>query len=167
MNANKAYRNEITQWVEQHSLGDWCGWYSLTLTMKQYIRVKSERRTGTFQFNLDEIEASQNMRYFLNRLNKSILGSAFTRYGKRLLVAPSFEYGDSNNLHYHLLIKVPDRITEIQLRRLVLSNWMKTKWGLWQMDIQEPYSSGWLHYITKDTTRDFANIDFCNTTLTP
>jgi hypothetical protein len=167
MTTNKAYRNEMTQWVEQHSQDDWRGWYSLTLTMKQYIRGKSEHRTGTFKFNLDEVEASQSMRYFLNRLNKSILGNAFSRNGNRLKVVPIFEYDRNKHLHYHLLIKVPDHITETQLRGLVLSNWMKTKWGLWQMDIQETYSSGWLHYITKDTTRDFANIDLFNTTLTP
>lgn len=167
MAINETYRNEITQWVEQHSQGDWRGWYSLTLTMKQYIRVKSEYRTGTFNLSLDEIEATQNMRHFLNRINKAILGSAFTRYGKRVLVVPSLECGDNNHLHYHLLIKVPDHISQIQLHSLVLSNWMKTKWGLWQMDIQETYSSGWLNYITKDTTMDFANIDFFNTTLTP
>ena len=167
MITDETYRNEINQWVGQHSQDDWRGWYSVSLTMKQCLRVMSEDRTGTFAFHIDEDAASQNMRHFLNRINKTILGSAFTRYGKRLQTVPSYEYGDNKHLHYHLLIKVPNHISEAQLHSLLLTNWMKTKWGLWQIDLQETYSSGWLHYITKDTTMDFANIDFFNTTLAP
>jgi len=167
MTTDKTYINEINKWVEKSTQDDWRGWFAVTLTMKQSVRVNSEIRTGSFRFNIDEDAASQNMRHFLNRINTSILGSAFSRYGKRLLAVPIYEYDDNENLHYHLLIKVPNHISKTQLQSLVLSNWMKTKWGLWQIDLQETYSSGWLDYITKDTTMDFANIDFFNTTLTP
>ena len=165
MTTNVTYRKAIQDWVERHAC-DWIGWYSVSLTMRQSLTAKSSDRTGTFRFNVDESIASQNMRHFLNRMDKSVLGSSGQRYGKRLGAVPCYEYDDNNRLHYHLLLKVPNHITETRLHYSILANWMKTKWGLWQIDCQETYSSGWLRYITKETTMDFANIDFFNTTLT-
>lgn len=166
MTTNEKYKKAIQDWVERHAC-DWIGWYSVSLTMRQSLTAKSSDRTGKFRFNIDESVASQNMRHFLNRMNKSILGSSGQRYRKRLLAVPCYEYDTNNRLHYHLLLKVPNHISMTQLHSLVLSNWMKTKWGLWQIDLQETYSSGWLDYITKETTMDFDNIDFFNTSLTP
>ena len=166
MTTNETYKKAIQDWVERHAC-DWIGWYSVALTMRQSLTAKSSDRTGKFRFNIDESVASQNMRHFLNRMNKSILGSSGQRYRKRLLAVPCYEYDTNNRLHYHLLLKVPNHISKTQLHSLVLSNWMKTKWGLWQIDLQETYSSGWLDYITKETTMDFDNIDFFNTSLTP
>lgn len=166
MTTNETYKKAIQDWVERHAC-DWIGWYSVSLTMRQSLTAKSSDRTGKFRFNIDESVASQNMRHFLNRMNKSILGSSGQRYRKRLLAVPCYEYHTNNRLHYHLLLKVPDHISKAQLHSLVLSNWMKTKWGLWQIDLQETYSSGWLDYMTKETTMDFDNIDFFNTSLTP
>lgn len=70
MITDKTYRNEINQWIGQRSQDDWRGWYSVTLTMKQCLRVMSEDGTGTFAFHIDEDAASQNMRHFLDRINK-------------------------------------------------------------------------------------------------
>ena len=164
MNSNE-YRKAIQDWISQYADTDWTGWYSVSLTMRQSRRELSETSSGSFKFELDEIQASQNMRHFLTRLNKKIYGAAFTRYNKRVDAVPVFEYDKSNKLHYHLLIKVPNRISEYQLNALILTNWMKTNWGLWEMDLDETYDSGWLRYITKDTTQDFTNIDVPNTTL--
>ena len=70
MITDKTYRNEINQRIGQHSQDDWRGWYSVTLTLKQCLRVMSEDRTGTLAFHIDEDTASQNMRHFLNLINK-------------------------------------------------------------------------------------------------
>ena len=176
MNSTNQYRQAIHDWIADYADDDWSGWYSVSLTMRQSRRimtdpVSSRRNTkraetkGDFVVELDEIQASQNMRHFLTRLNKKIYGAAFTRYNKRVDAVPVFEYDKSNKLHYHLLIKVPNRISEHQLNALILTNWMKTNWGLWEMDLQNTHDSGWLRYITKETTQDFTNIDVPNTTL--
>jgi hypothetical protein len=164
MNSNE-YRKATQDWISQYANTDWTGWYSVSLTMRQSRRELSETSSGSFKFELDEIQASQNMRHFLTRLNKKIYGAAFTRYNKCVDVVPVFEYDKSNKLHYHLLIKVPNRISEYQLHALILTNWMKTNWGLWEMDLQNTHDSGWLRYITKETTQDFTNIDVPNLTL--
>lgn len=165
MNATNEYRQAAQDWIAQYADTDWTGWYSVTLTMRQSRRELSETASGSFRFRLDEIQASQNMRHFLTRLNKTIYGAAFTRYNRRIDVVPVFEYDKSDKLHYHLIIKVPNRISEDQLRTLILTCWMKTNWGLWQTKSDKTYSGGWLRYITKKTTYDFANIDVQNTTL--
>ena len=165
MNSTNQYRQATQDWISQYADTDWTGWYSVSLTMRQSRRELSETSSGSFKFELDEIQASQNMRHFLTRLNKKIYGAAFTRYNKRVDVVPVFEYDKSNKLHYHLLIKVPNRISEYQLHTLILTNWMKTNWGLWEMDLKDTYDSGWLRYITKETTNDFTNIDVPKTTL--
>ena len=59
---------------------------AVTLTMKQ--RIESNDFKGRFGINLDPIKVSENTRHFLNRLNQSVFGKGFLRYGKRLSVIP-------------------------------------------------------------------------------
>ena len=48
--------------------------YSVTLTMKQFLQNEK----------LDEIKSSENLKYFLNRLNYKIFKNRFRRFNKKL-----------------------------------------------------------------------------------
>ena len=163
------YKDELKNWLDRD---DWTDWYALTLTMRQYRRMPN----GSFE-KLDETKASRNLRFFLARLNRTYFGNSYRRKfaktsGKRIAVIPALEYDAKNRLHYHLYIKKPDHASGSKFRNSIVPTWMKTPWGLWSADITENPNSGWLIYITKQTTKDpndvsgnrfgFENLDFEN-----
>lgn len=143
-NTNENLRN----WLDRD---DWENWYAVTLTMRQSRRLPE----GVLQ--LDKIRASRNLRYFLNRLNKKSYGKSFERYNKRISVIPAYEYDKENKLHYHLIIAKPNHVTSKKFVNSLVPIWMKTPWGLWSADIQSVTDSGWLKYITKQSTTDLRN----------
>ena len=71
--------------------------FGVTLTLKQSAE-------GVY---LDEIRASQNLRHFLNRLNSSVYGKRFKRFGQKLNVVPVLERSSTHRLHYHLILQNP------------------------------------------------------------
>jgi hypothetical protein len=103
--------------------------------------------------NLDHIEASKNLRHFLNRLNKMAFGNAFQRYAKRLEVVAVQEISISGRLHYHLAIKNPFKTIE-ECEAAICRCWANTRWGYNEVDVQPIYSSGWISYITKERRID-------------
>ncbi len=152
------YRKEVITWLDRE---DWTDWHAVTLTLRQHIK----NADGTY-LHLNEQQASQNLRHFLNRLNKTFYGTAFYRHNKRVEVIPAYEYGKNRKLHYHLALQKPIHIADESLRNHILVSWTSTTWGLWEMDLQPIYDSGWLEYITKDTfvtdTKRNENIDYEN-----
>ena len=163
------YRDELKDWLDRD---DWTDWYALTLTMCQYRKLPN----GSFE-KLDETRASRNLRYFLARLNRTYYGNAYRRKfartdGKRIAVIPVLEYDSNYRIHYHLYIRKPNHVTGSRFRQSIVPTWMRTPWGLWSADISENPDSGWLNYITKQTTKDpndvsgnrfgFENVDFEN-----
>ena len=116
--------------------------FGVSLTMKQ-------GETGT---RLDEISASQNFRHFMNRLNHSVFGKRFQRYGKRLNVVPVLERSSTNRLHYHVTIQNPYPKDPAAFTRLIETEWAKTRFGYVQTHIHELIDQGWTHYITKFKT---------------
>lgn len=112
---------------------------SVSLTMKQRIGFEK----------LDDINACQNFRHFMNILNCSVYGNAFKRYQKRLGVVPVLENSSSDRLHYHLVLERPTFITLSEFNDLIVSSWEKTKFGYAEIDIQNIYGDGWIDYITK------------------
>jgi hypothetical protein len=116
---------------------------AVTLTMKQ--------RDGSS--NLDEIEASKNLRHFLNRLNKKAFGNASQRFGKKVETIAMLESSYSGRLHYHLALKNPFSSNEM-CHSAIHDCWSQTRWGYNEVDVQPIYSSGWISYITKERRID-------------
>lgn len=125
---------------------------AITLTMKQHTRGEK----------LDEINAPQNMRHFLNLMNAEHFGNNFKRNNKRLLVIPSLEVSYSGRLHYHLTIKMPDPSLADRFKKTIEFFWQDTKFGDKEILIKNAFDvAGWNRYITKQTT----NIDWQNIQL--
>lgn len=112
---------------------------SVSLTMKQRLGFEK----------LDDINASQNFRHFMNLLNCSVYGNAYKRYQRRLGVVPVLENSLNNRLHYHLVLERPAVIALNEFKEIIACCWEKTKFGYGEIDIQNIYSDGWIDYITK------------------
>ena len=116
---------------------------AVTLTLKQ-------RDGGS---RLDAIEASKNLRHFLNRLNSRAFGNASQRFGKKVEVIAVLEASYAGRLHYHLALKNPFTTMAV-CQSAIAECWSKTRWGYDEVDVQPIYSSGWISYITKSKTID-------------
>lgn len=125
---------------------------AVTLTMKQSVNHQK----------LDKYLAARNFRYFLNRLNKGIFGNAATRFGKKIEVIAVQETSYSQRLHYHLLIKIPERVSPIELSGLILQHWKSTDFAYNENIIKPCHSSGWISYMLKDLGRT-SELDIENT----
>lgn len=121
---------------------------AVTLTLKQ--------QDGPTR--LDSIEASKNLRHFLNRLNKKAYGNAAQRFGKKVEVVPMLEASYAGRLHYHLALKNPFPTVAI-CRSAIIDCWSKTRWGYDEVDVQPIYSSGWIDYITKSKLTDVWDVE--------
>ncbi len=98
---------------------------------------------------LDEIEASKNLRHFMNRLNSEVFGKAFKRFGKRLQIVPVLERSSSGRLHYHLILENPYRETPVLFERMIEKEWAKTRYGVREVHVHYSVDQGWVDYITK------------------
>lgn len=121
---------------------------AVTLTLKQ--------QDGPTR--LDGIEASKNLRHFLNRLNKKVFGNAAQRFGKKVEVVPMLEASYAGRLHYHLALKNPFPTMSI-CRSAIIDCWSKTRWGYDEVDVQPIYSAGWIDYITKSKLTDVWDVE--------
>ena len=118
--------------------------FAVTLTMKQRVDNKS----------LDNITSSQNLRHFLNVLNKKCFGNAYKRFNKRLRVLPSLERSSDGRWHYHLALENPFPINPMKFERMIESAWFKTSYKHRHIDIKHKVNEGWGDYITKFNHRD-------------
>ena len=140
---------------------------SITLTLKKGIRFYSD---SGFGYNrLDEMKISNNLRYFLNRLNQKVYGSSCRRYGNKIPTISIYEW-EQTNPHIHLLMDRPDHIDEDLWIYLIQSNWSKTPFGNHQIKVVPTYDeNGWIDYITKVHSKDIKNhpdhYDWVNTNL--
>ena len=116
---------------------------------------------------------SQNFRHFMNRLNQSFLKSSNTRYGNKLTVIPIREGSQKTHTHYHCVIDNPYPDRNDELVDLIKRSWGKTLLGLskskYAIDIQPMYSTGWIEYITKCSSKSDIrdSVDWDNMTLPP
>jgi hypothetical protein len=113
---------------------------------------------------LDEQKASQNLRHFLNVMNRKLLGNLSRRQGRRISVIPILEGTRTKHLHYHLLMDCPLRSdSEGVFEATARTIWSSTEWGNPQVHITTA-DSGWTDYITKTADKtDFADaIDWNN-----
>ena len=124
---------------------------SVTLTMKQVVENEY----------LDSIKSSENFKHFLNRLNKKVYGNAHTRFKKRISVVPVLEKSFEGRYHFHLILEKPAHITQSNYELMIIECWKKTKFGYYEIDIRNIYSSGWTDYITKFASKE-DEIDYLN-----
>ena len=113
----KAIRNAI------HSVFDISKFrspHAVTLTMKQARYIG-----GLCYIKLTETEASQNLRHFLNVVNRKVFGSGGVRKGERLNRYPVLEC-DSVRIHYHLCLDKPDALTIEGFTALIHKTWRRT-----------------------------------------
>jgi len=85
----------------------------------------------------------------MNRLNASVYGKAFKRFGKRLNVIPSIEKSTEGRLHYHLILQNPYPADPQKVKALIEEQWSKTLFGYRQTHIHWRIDHGWTDYITK------------------
>ncbi len=143
------YKDAIKTWVG-------------TITDSSHVAVTLTMKQTAHHQKIDRYIASNNMRYFLFKINRSIYGNATKRFGKRLDVFAVQETSNWQRLHYHLIIKVPDRITIEELTNLIQVNWLSADFAYNENMVKPCYSAGWVDYMLKkiETT---AEIDFENT----
>jgi hypothetical protein len=107
---------------------------AVTLTMKQ--RIETYDAKGRFGTNIDLIKASKNTRDFMNRINKSVFGNGFVRYGKRLSTIPIIEGNSFIRFHIHMTIERPDHLNQNELGSLIAKCWTQTMFGYHDINIK-------------------------------
>ena len=126
----------IRQYLEPVDLSRFVG---VSLTMKQMVD----------QQKIDPICSSQNLRHFLNVLNKKVYRNRFSRFGLRLQVFPVLENSFRDRLHYHMILERPVNIDPRQFESLIHSAWKNTRFGYREIHIDQSIDAGWIKYITK------------------
>jgi hypothetical protein len=112
---------------------------AVTLTMKKRVGGR----------NADPIVASENFRYFTNRLNSKILGSAAKLHGRRLKTVAVIGSNADGRLHYHAMIDRPPYCSSETFKEAVTDQWLRTDFGYRQIDIQDAANAGWTDYMLK------------------
>ena len=139
----------------------WQNPYAVTLTLKQ--QATNDNGTST---KLDAINASDNVRHFRNRLNRSLLGRTATRKGQHIACFSVYEGKSTVLPHYHLCLDRPANITYEEFVCEIEKAWHATNFGHRHIYIVPCHGlDGWLDYMTKRQTKtDFASsIDWNNT----
>ena len=133
---------------------------AVTLTLKRGLM-----NNGAY-VKIDAIRASENIKHFRNRLNRSLLGRAATRNGRGLACFAVYEGTTVVLPHCHLCLDRPDDIAIERYVAEIEKAWHATDFGNHHVDIRPCYDfDGWLEYMTKRQTKsDFASsIDWNNT----
>ena len=105
--------------------------------------------------SLDEIKLSNDIRYFLNRLNFKLFKRQFTKH-KKMLGCKSVIQGDGVNKHFHchLELEKPTHLSIKEFSVMINECWGKTRFGRMRrlnVDVRENYNkSDWLGYITRE-----------------
>ena len=131
-------------------LSDFTDWFGITLTLKQVVEG----------VQIDHIRSSQNLRHFLNLLNKKLFGNSSFRNNKKVEIIPVLEQSYSGRFHFHLVMKKPVFSSSFYFTQQIRTLWNKTKWGYNEIHIDQPIDNGWINYITK--TRSSDKIDWVN-----
>lgn len=125
---------------------------ALTLTLKQ--RLEQNHIQGRYGEKLDPIKASKNTRHFMNRLNQTIFGKGFIRYGKRLCVVPIIEGNSYIRLHIHMTLEKPVHLDLDEFKNMIIKCWTKTKFGYYDIQIKEIDDYyGWFDYKLKNRSK--------------
>jgi len=142
------YKNIVVKWIEGVKFNNP---FAITLTM----RVN--------KFN----DISQNLRYFINRLNQRYLKASYKVFKKRLKVIPILEGNDVIHYHYHLIIDNPYNNRDEEFKKLIRECWRKTPLYNSSIDIKTMKDKGWIRYIMKSRSKKsiMDSIDWSNTQI--
>jgi len=106
---------------------------------------------------LDDIRSVRNVRHFMNRLNNSLFGNAYKRYGKSVSALFVQEVSGSGRHHLHAVFDAPETRDVSVFTRCVEASWLKTRFGYREIRLDTPpvgkTVGGYLHYIMKDKTK--------------
>lgn len=139
------HRKLIREWLY---LENYKHWFGVTLTLKQMV-------DGV---RLDEITSSQNLRHFLNLLNKSTFGNRFYRFGKKIESVPVLEKSKTERFHFHMCLKNPGQEDNFGFEHHIRDSWLKTRWGYNEIHVHREIDNGWIDYITKSDNIDWNNV---------
>ena len=146
-----SYHTQLKKWLMQRN--DENG--------KTVLYPKLIAATLTFKNSVDEITASRTLTYCLNPINRKLFGKNGNKRGEKLKVIPALE--TKGNLHFHLLVEIPEGKSVAFVIDLIKRYWKKTINGGYAKIITQ-VDDGWLDYITKFNLLgddiDFMNIEF-------
>ena len=151
----KKIRAEVLNYINQIA---WQSPHAITLTLKQ-----ASANNG----RIDEIKASDTLKHFCNRVNRSLLGRSAVRNGQRLPCFSVYEGTVDVRPHYHLCLDRPSDITYERFVAEIHTAWAATHFGYREIEVKPCTNvDGWLEYMTKRRTKtDFqSSIDWNNTT---
>lgn len=136
----------------------WVAPQAITLTFKL-----GKYHNGVF-ITPGAIEYSQNVRHFLNLLNKALFG-ALARNGWLLSVVSVLEHPPGGRPHYHLVVDKPAHIPNGYFEWLVQDLWRQTFWGHRVVHVGVNGGLRWINYVTKLRTKPNydESIDWHNT----
>lgn len=97
---------------------------------KKSAYMKDQATQGKVHRLLTEDNARQNVKHFLNILNKKVYGNAAKRFNKKVHAIPVIQGGTKNNqLHLHMTVVVPERFKRDEFVTLMSNLWTKTHFG--------------------------------------
>jgi hypothetical protein len=143
-------RNSKLQEATRSWLNDDFTWqqpFATTLTLKKGTELNGWIVSG------DRIAYSQNLRHFLNVLNRSIFGG-MAHAGWQFSVATFFERSHDGLPHFHLVISKPPHLPHGYFAWLINHLWAATTWGRRINEAVPMVSPGWINYITKFKTKE-------------
>lgn len=126
---------------------EWKNARAVTLTLKKGIEVNGNIVMG------DRYQYGQNLRHFLNLLNKTIFGG-MAHAGWQFSVASFFERSSNGLPHFHLIISKPAHLPDAYFNWLINRLWGSTTWGRRINHVVPVTDSGWIDYITKFKTKE-------------
>lgn len=135
--------------LEYCKLKSWTKPHAVTLTLRDW------RLEGDIWRRLTKPDAQQNLRHFLNVLQKQSARHGLTKTTK-LQRVPVLE-GEENKHrpHYHLMLDNPASIDTPTYRAIIQHAWQRTFWGHQRVTVDPCQDSqGWLAYITKLRTKE-------------
>lgn len=130
----------------QKAICDWVDWEALSCPFMVTLTCHQER--GRWDTPLTRERLKKQLRLFINRLNRAIMGNKAWRYKRRIYVLTAIEFRPGN-LHGHLIIDCPYPRLEAEFPHLIRRIWKQCYWANQQIDVQKCYSDGALVYVTK------------------
>ena len=147
----------------------------VSFSLKQSIQIQND--FGSHTVFGDKETYSTNFTHYSNRLNQTVFGNSYKRYGKRLKMLVVIEGGVGGvRYHHHTVIQTPPEFVYSSLKtktKLVIHPWKKTTWGYQVNDVRYPEKEvgdveGWIDYISKTRSKQTdlnTSVDWLNTYL--
>ena len=136
---------------------DWGQFCDVTLTLKQ-----ARQSDNGVWVKIDDYPCRRAFRHFMNLLNRSVYGTAFRRYGKRLRVLPVLEKGEvraralrpcergtSGRWHIHCAIELPSHSMLLLSNDSIRVCWSKVEWACGRILVRDGANAGWIDYMLK------------------